>query len=127
MALSPTATSKIFLAAFGIIRSPCKGLEAVLISTDGISDRKGIVSASGSAFLSKTASEVSSYWHSLAIPFDPSRKDKEKRVESFFVWSIELCNGSLISWSVPYINRPRRKVRTWWQAVSAFLIIAMHL
>lgn len=78
--------------------------KAVLISTDGVSDRNKTISASGSALLSKAASEVSSYWHSHTIPFDPSRKDNNKRIESFFAWSIELCGGTLISRSVPYIK-----------------------
>lgn len=94
--------SKTFLAAVGIIRSPCQGLESVLISSDGVDDRKNIVSV---------FSEVSSYWHSHTIPANPLLKDKNKRLESFFVWSVELCNGSLICWSVPYINGPRPKVR----------------
>lgn len=104
-----TAT-KSFLAAVGIVRSPCKGLEAVLISTAGIDNRKEVVSPSKDAFLSKSTSEVSSYWHSHTIPFNPLLMDKNKPVESFFVWSIELCDGTLVCWSVPYIHGSLPKV-----------------
>lgn len=101
-----TATRKTFLAAVGVIRSPCQGLEAVLISTEGVCDRKDIVTGSGSELFARRSPEVSTYWHSHTIP----AMNKSKRVESFFVWSIELCDGALMCWSVPYIGATPLKV-----------------
>ena len=39
-----------FHAVVGIIRSPCEGLEAVLITSNGVHDRKEIISGAGSSF-----------------------------------------------------------------------------
>lgn len=103
-------SSATFHAAVGIIRSPCEGLEAVLITGEGVHDRKEIISGAGDAFTARPSSEVSSYWHSHTIPFDPSPKNENKRLESFFVWSFELCDGSMICWSVPYIGGSHSKV-----------------
>jgi hypothetical protein len=117
-------SSTAFHATVGIIRSPCEGLEAVLISSVGVHDRKEIIAGAGSSFTARPSSEVSSYWHSHTIPFDPSLTKETKRVESFFVWSIELCDGTMICWSVPYVGGSRTKVSArqvvWVQFVILF-------
>ena len=106
-----STVTRTYLATIGIIRSPCEGLEAVFITTDGVDGRKEIIAGACSVFTSRPSSEVSSFWHSHTIPFDPSVKCDKNRVESFFVWSIELCDGNLLCWSVPYVGGSPSKVR----------------
>lgn len=74
----------------------------MVITSSGVHSKTEIIRGS----YTHTAPEVSSYWHSHTSCGSPSRsleKNGSEHLDRFFVWSLELCDGSLLCWSVPYV------------------------
>jgi hypothetical protein len=74
----------------------------MVIASSGVHSKREILRGS----YAQTAPEVSSYWQSHTSCGSPSRslkRNSSEYLDRFFVWSLELCDGSLLCWSVPYV------------------------
>lgn len=73
-----------------------------MITSSGVQSKKEIIRSS----YTQSAPEISSYWHShtsCGSLTHSLEKNARVRLDRFFVWSLELCDGSLLCWSVPYV------------------------
>lgn len=102
-----TSSNSEFIATLGIFRTPGFGLDVVTISSRGPATCSQVIPGI-STDQNQTAPslQVSKYWLSDVV--DGSRWHAQTTgtssldVDSFFVWAIELFDGSLLSWLVPF-------------------------